>query len=75
MSDNNSILEGNLHRVRQSFRTGTPASPFLSPELTEADAYAIQYRLVEGLKDSGEIIRGHKVALTTNAARAQPRGG
>ena len=69
MADNNHILEENLRRVLQSFRTGTPASPFLSPELTEADAYAIQYRLVERLKESGEIIRGHKVALTTNAAR------
>ena len=70
MSDNNSTLEETLHQVLRSFRTGTLCSPFLNDELTEADAYAIQYRLVEHLKDSGEVIRGHKVALTTKAARA-----
>ena len=70
MSDNNSTIEETLHQVLRSFRTGTLCSPFLNHELTEADAYAIQYRLVEHLKDSGELIRGHKVALTTKAARA-----
>ncbi|HIN36718.1 MAG TPA: hypothetical protein EYM77_03550, partial [Dehalococcoidia bacterium] len=69
MSDNNSTLEETLHQVLRSFRTGAMSSPFLNHELTEADAYAIQYRLVEHLKDSGEVIRGHKVALTTKAAR------
>ena len=69
MLDSNSTLEKNFHLVLQSFRTGTAAKPFLNHELTEADAYASQYRLVERLKDSGEIIRGHKVALTTKAAR------
>ena len=69
MSDGNSSLEGNLQRVIRSFRTGIVASPFLNSELTELDAYAIQYKLVEHLKESGEIVRGHKVALTTKAAR------
>ena len=70
MSDNNSTLEETLHQVLRSFRTGTFCSPFLNHELTEADAYAIQYKLVEQLKNSGEVTRGHKVALTTKAARA-----
>ena len=69
MSDNNLNLEENLRLVLQSFRTGTVANPFLNSELTESDAYAIQYKLVERLKRSGEIVRGHKVALTTKAAR------
>ena len=69
MSDSNFNLEENLRRVLRSFRTGTAASPFLNLKLTESDAYAIQYKLVESLKESGEIVRGHKVALTTKAAR------
>ena len=69
MSDINSSLEDNLRSVLRSFRTGIAASPFLDSELTEQDAYAIQYRLLERLKESGEIVRGHKVALTTKAAR------
>ena len=69
MSDINSSLEDNLRSVLRSFRTGIAASPFLDSELTEQDAYAIQYKLLERLKESGEIVRGHKVALTTKASR------
>ena len=69
MPDSNFNLERNLSLVLRSFRTGIAASPFLDSELTESDAYAIQYKLVEHLKMSGEIVRGHKVALTTKAAR------
>jgi 2-keto-4-pentenoate hydratase len=58
-----------LHRVIQSFRTGTAASPFAASELTDADAYAVQYELIERLRSQGEVVRGHKVALTTQAAR------
>lgn len=59
-----------LHRVIQSFRTGTAASPFPDSELNDADAYAVQYELIERLRSQGEVVRGHKVALTTQAARA-----
>ena len=69
MSKSNSRIEQNLQLVLRSFRTGISASPFLNRDLTESEAYAIQYKLVEGLKVSGEIVRGHKVALTTKAAR------
>ena len=62
-------LETKFRQVVQSFRTGIKSSPFLDSEFTEADAYEVQYRLIEQLTASGEIIRGHKVALTTKAAR------
>jgi 2-keto-4-pentenoate hydratase len=58
-----------LQRVIQCFRTGTTTSPFLASELDDTDAYAVQYELVERLKLQGESVRGHKVALTTQAAR------
>ena len=69
MSDSNASLDETLRLVLRSFRTGKTARPFLNSELTESDAYAVQYKLVEQLKESGEIVRGHKVALTTKAAR------
>jgi len=59
-----------LQRVVQCFRTGKFASPFADSELTDNDAYAVQYKLIERLKGQGEVVRGHKVALTTQAARA-----
>ena len=69
MLDSNASLVETLRLVLRSFRTGKTARPFLNSELTESDAYAVQYKLVEQLKESGEIVRGHKVALTTKAAR------
>ena len=59
-----------LQRVVQCFRTGTAAGPFSDSDLTDTDAYAVQYGLIELLKDQGEVVCGHKVALTTQAARA-----
>lgn len=58
-----------LQQVVRSFRTGTLARPFPAAELNDMDAYAVQYELVERLKKQGEVVRGHKVALTTQAAR------
>ena len=69
MSTDKPTLENKFLQVVQSFRTGIKSNPFLDPEFTEADAYMIQYKLIEQLKTSGEIIRGHKIALTTKAAR------
>jgi len=69
MSTDKPTLENKFLQVVQSFRTGIKSYPFLDPEFTEADAYMIQYKLIEQLKTSGEIIRGHKIALTTKAAR------
>ena len=69
MSTDKPTLENKFLQVVQSFRTGIKSNPFLDPEFTEADAYMIQYKLIEQLKTSGEIVRGHKIALTTKAAR------
>jgi 2-keto-4-pentenoate hydratase len=55
--------------VQRHFRTGLPARPLADPAITEADAYGVQYRLVKRLQDDGEVVVGHKVALTTKAAR------
>lgn len=60
-----------IQSVRRSFRTGAPAAPLqrnLSNLLTEKDAYHIQYRFLRELQPP-ETIAGHKVALTTQAAR------
>jgi len=62
--------EETLQRVVECFRTGAPTSPFTDSDLTDADAYTVQYALIERLKHEGEVVRGHKVALTTKAARA-----
>ncbi|MDA1129058.1 MAG: hypothetical protein O2913_10215 [Chloroflexi bacterium] len=58
-----------LQQVIQCFRTGAPTAPFPDSDLTDNDAYAVQYALIERLKGEGEVVRGHKVALTTKAAR------
>ncbi len=70
MATTQDLHEEILQRVIQSFRTGTAASPFPVSALTDNDAYAVQYELIERLKGQGEVVRGHKVALTTQAARA-----
>lgn len=58
-----------VQTVRRSFRTGTPANP-LPPNLllTEKEAYQTQYRFLSELQPP-ETIAGHKIALTTQAAR------
>ena len=58
-----------LGRVERSFRTGVGSSPFADPAFTQADAYRVQYRLIDRLRSNGEVVVGHKVALTTKASR------
>ena len=58
-----------LETVQRHFRTGFSARPLSDPALTEADAYRAQYRLIKRLQADGEVVVGHKVALTTRAAR------
>ena len=70
MATTPALHEEILRQVVRCFRTGTVASPFPNSELTDNDAYAVQYALIERLKNQGEVVRGHKVALTTQAARA-----
>lgn len=70
MATTQDLQEEILERVIKSFRTGTTATPFSDSQLTDSDAYSVQYKLIERLKSQGEVVRGHKVALTTQAARA-----
>jgi 2-keto-4-pentenoate hydratase len=63
-------LDETLELVLRSHRTGVAAAPFANPALREGDAYRVQYRLIAGLLEQGETISGHKVALTTAAARS-----
>lgn len=58
-----------LSKVETCFRTGVASPPFSDPSFAEADAYRVQYRLIERLRAKGEVAVGHKVALTTKAAR------
>jgi len=70
MATTQDLHEEILEQVIKCYRTGTAASPFPHSSLTNDDAYAVQYKLIERLKSQGEVVRGHKVALTTQAARA-----
>ncbi len=57
-----------LQSVRRSFRTGVAAPPLAAPGFTEGDAYNAQYHFLCQLQPP-ETVAGHKVALTTKAAR------
>jgi 2-keto-4-pentenoate hydratase len=62
-------VDSYLSRVERSFRTGISSEPFSDPTFSHDDAYRIQYRLIDRLRDAGEVVVGHKVALTTQASR------
>ena len=55
--------------VRRHFRTGLAAPPLNDAAFSEADAYGVQALFVEQLCSAGDVVVGHKVALTTRAAR------
>ena len=57
-----------LQSVQRSFRTGIAASPLSAQGFTEGNAYNTQYHFLCQLEPS-ETVAGHKVALTTKAAR------
>ena len=57
-----------LQSVQRSFRTGVAASPLTIQEFAEVDAYLAQYHFLQQLQP-WESVAGHKVALTTKAAR------
>ncbi len=57
-----------LQSVHRSFRTGVAAPPLAAPGFTEGDAYNAQYHFLCQLQPP-ETVAGHKVALTTKAAR------
>ena len=57
-----------LQSVQRSFRTGTTAAPLAASGFGESDAYLAQYHFLFQLQPP-ETVAGHKVALTTKAAR------
>lgn len=64
----------NADFVRRHFRTGVAAAPineesFNLRHFNEERAYQIQREFVAGLGNDGDVVVGHKVALTTRAAR------
>ena len=57
-----------LQSVQRSFRTGVAAAPLGDSGLSEIKAYSTQYHFLHQLQPA-EAVAGHKVALTTKAAR------
>ncbi len=57
-----------LQSVQRSFRTGVAATPLTVTEFAEVDAYNTQYHFLCQMQPA-ETVAGHKVALTTKAAR------
>ena len=70
MASTNRTIDELLKKVESCYRTGVSTEPFAKRGLSEADAYRIQNRLIEGLQAKGQIVAGHKVALTSKAARS-----
>lgn len=70
MSTASETIDGLLQQVVSCYRSGVRTKPFSNPDLSEADAYRVQYRLIQGLQEKRQIVVGHKVALTTKAARS-----
>jgi 2-keto-4-pentenoate hydratase len=62
-------LEAHAEALRRAAATGKPVAPLtdVDPDLTVADAYAIQLANVEHRLASGRRIVGHKVGLTSRA--------
>ncbi|MBB3661528.1 2-keto-4-pentenoate hydratase [Prauserella sediminis] len=60
-------------RLRQAYETGTPIDPIVEerPDLTITDAYRIQQEQVRGWVEAGEIVKGHKVGLSSPAMQQQ----
>ena len=67
------MVEEAIKRVELSYREKKPIEPFsgLLEAMTQEEAYQIQYGLVERLRNQGQKVIGHKVALTSRAARLQ----
>ncbi|MEV1247721.1 2-keto-4-pentenoate hydratase [Nonomuraea sp. NPDC050022] len=56
-----------------AYRTGDPIQPLTTtyPELSVADAYAVQRHQIDALVADGAVVKGHKVGLTSAAMRRQ----
>ncbi|OLT42358.1 2-keto-4-pentenoate hydratase [Saccharomonospora sp. CUA-673] len=60
-------------RLQQAYETRTPVDPLIAdhPDLTIVDAYRIQQEQVDGWVAAGEIVKGHKVGLSSPAMQQQ----
>lgn len=56
-----------------AYGTGDPIQPLTTvfPDLSVADAYAIQRHQIDTLVGEGAVVKGHKVGLTSAAMRRQ----
>lgn len=70
MSLPSNIMEGLVRQAVECYHSGVVVPPFDNPNLTEAEAYQVQFRLVDTLRKDGQLVVGHKVALTTKSARS-----
>ena len=73
MTSTKRAVEELVEQVAGCYRTGRSTQPI--PGLSDRDAYRVQYRFIEGLKVKGQLVAGHKVALTSKAARSHLGGG
>lgn len=57
----------------EAYRTGQPVKPLVAeyPDITMDDAYAIQQVQLQSWLDSGLVLKGHKVGLTSAAMQQQ----
>jgi 2-keto-4-pentenoate hydratase len=63
------VIEALATQLHEAERTATAIEPLTAehPDLSVADAYAIQLRNVERRVAAGGVVRGHKIGLTAKA--------
>ena len=71
MSISDKTLDGIFEQVLSCYRSGEMVQPFSNKDLSDADAYRVQYRLVEHLRKQGQIVAGRKVGPTRRSAMIQ----
>jgi 2-keto-4-pentenoate hydratase len=66
------LIDALAERLLEAERTATAIEPLTAehPDLSVADAYAIQLRNIERRIDAGGLVRGHKIGLTAKAMQA-----
>ncbi len=69
MSLASETMDDLVQQAVKCYHSGVATPPFDNPDLTEAEAYQVQFRLVDILRQANQVVVGHKVALTTKSAR------
>lgn len=66
-------IQATATRLQQAYETGKPIDPIIDgrPGTTLTDAYRIQQEQVRGWVEAGEIVKGHKVGLSSPAMQEQ----